>query len=204
MSYFTSTRPATMRVSLWPTIYVIVGVVIAATHNYFVNVNTVQRILSAVLAVLLWPRLVAIDRDARIPQRQLELLRAIPLFAPLPPPTLEHLAHALRRIDVPAGSEVVRVGEPGEDFFIVDSGRAEVLVDGESKRVEPGGYFGEITLLRDVPRTATVRAVTDLALYALARDQFIGAVTGHAASRDAADVVIGERLGALRAGTLPA
>jgi CRP-like cAMP-binding protein len=104
---------------------------------------------------------------------------------------------------VRAGGEVVRVGEPGEDFFIVDSGSAVVLVDGESKPVEPGGYFGEIALLRDVPRTATVRAVTDLALYALDRDQFIGAVTGHAASRDAADVVIGERLGALRAGTLP-
>lgn len=155
------------------------------------------------LAALVWRRLAEIDREAPVPVRRLELLLGIPMFGALPPPTLEHLARALREQRYAAGSDVVRIGEHGEDFFIVDSGRAEVLVDGVSKPVEPGGFFGEIALLRDVPRTATVRAVDELAVFALGRDEFIGAVTGHAPSRDAADVVIGERLGALRAGTIP-
>ena len=156
-----------------------------------------------VLVGLCWPRLAAIDEAAPVPTRQLELLRAIPIFAPLPPATIEHLAHSLRPLQVPAGAEVVRAGDVGHEFFIVESGRAEVLLDGASKPVESGGWFGEIALLRDVPRTATVRAVTKLALYTLDRDTFVGAVTGHAPSRDAADAVIGERLGALRAGTVP-
>ncbi len=155
------------------------------------------------LTVVLWSRLASIDREARVPTRQLGLLRAIAIFAPLPPATLEHLAHALREVRVPRGADVVRVGEAGHNFFIIDSGRAEVLVDGEAKPLGPGDYFGEIALLRDVPRTATVRAVTELALYALERDEFIGAVTGYPPSRDAADTVIGERLGALRSGIVP-
>jgi hypothetical protein len=55
MSYFTPTRTATLRAPLWPTIYLVVGIIIAATHNYFANVNTFQEILSAILAVVLWP-----------------------------------------------------------------------------------------------------------------------------------------------------
>lgn len=155
------------------------------------------------VAVALWSRLAAIDREARVPARQLDLLRAIAIFAPLPPATLEHLAHALRQVRVPAGADVVRAGEAGHNFFILDSGTAEVLVDGQARPLGAGDYFGEIALLRDVPRTATVRAVTELVLYALERDEFIGAVTGYPPSRDAADAVIGERLGALRSGVVP-
>jgi MFS family permease len=155
------------------------------------------------LTAALWSRLASIDREARIPARQLEVLRAIAIFAPLPPATLEHLAHALREVRAPAGADVVRFGEAGHNFFIVDSGRAEVLVAGEAKPIGPGDYFGEIALLRDVPRTATVRAITDLVVYALERDEFIGAVTGYPPSHDLADAVIGERMGALRAGTVP-
>jgi len=151
------------------------------------------------LAALLWPRLAAIDREATLPARPFELLRAIPIFAPLPEATLERLALALRPLEVPAGADVVREGEPGDDFFVIDSGEAEVL----ERRLGPGESFGEIALLRDVPRTATVRAVTDLGLYALARDEFLAAVTGHAASLDAANAVIGERLGSLRARVSP-
>jgi MFS family permease len=156
-----------------------------------------------VLVGLLWPRLAAIDRSAHIPARQLELLQAIPFFAPLPPATLEHLAHSLRPLRVTRDAEIVRAGAVGHEFFIVESGLAEVLVDGGSKPVEQGGWFGEIALLRDLPRTATVRAVTDVVLYTLDRDTFVGAVTGYPPSHEAADAVIGERLGALRAGTVP-
>ena len=156
-----------------------------------------------VLALLLWPRLAAIDRRATVPTVRLELLRSIAIFAPLPSATIEHLAHALREVRVPAGVDVVRAGDAGHNFFVIGSGRAEVVLESESRTLGAGDYFGEIALLRDVPRTATVRALTDLVLYALARDEFIGAVTGHAPSRDAADTVIGARLGSLRSGIAP-
>jgi predicted MFS family arabinose efflux permease len=154
------------------------------------------------LAVLLWTRLVAIDREAPAPSQRVQLLRTIPIFAPLPEPTLERLALALHEVQVPAGADVVRVGEMGHNFFVVESGDAEVVVDGRTQPLGPGEGFGEIALLRDVPRTATVRAVTDLSLLALDRSVFIAAVTGHSGSRSAADALIGERLGILRAGTI--
>jgi CRP-like cAMP-binding protein len=139
----------------------------------------------------------------RIPARELALLRGIPIFAPLPAPTLEYLANELREVHVAAGLDVVRAGEPGTEFYVVGSGRAEVLLPGGARPIDAGGSFGEIALLRDVPRTATVRAATDLTLYALGRDEFVGAVTGYAPSRDAADALIAERLGDWRAGIVP-
>lgn len=144
------------------------------------------------LAALLWSRLAAVDREARVPTRQLELLRGIPMFSPLPSKTLERLAHALRVELAEPGEDVVREGEVGDRFYVVDAGEAEVL----GRTLGPGDWFGEIALLRDVPRTATVTARTPLALYALERDEFLAAVTGSAPARAAADVVVSERLGA--------
>jgi CRP-like cAMP-binding protein len=78
---------------------------------------------------------------------------------------------------------------------VIADGTAAVEIDGtQTSTLAPGGFFGEIALLRDIPRTATVRAVADLKLYALDRDDFIAAVTGHAPSRDAADSVVSSRL----------
>ncbi len=128
--------------------------------------------------------------------RELELLLSIPIFAPLPPPVVEHLASRLVPLRAPAGEEIVRRGEQGDRFYIVAVGEVEVLLEGEPRRREgPGSYFGEIALLRDVPRTATVRAATDVELYALDRDDFLAAVTGHAGSAQAAEAVVGSRLG---------
>lgn len=129
-------------------------------------------------------------------QRELELLRSIPIFSPLSPPVLEQLASSLVQVHVRAGEEIVRQGEPGDRFYIVAAGEVEIVVDEGPPRIErPGSYFGEIALLRDVPRTATVRSATDVELYALDREDFLGAVTGHAGSAQAAEAVVGSRLG---------
>jgi MFS family permease len=153
-----------------------------------------------VLATLLRRRLSPLD-EVPIPERELELLRGIEIFKPLPPPVLESLAHALVLVPVEAGREVFREGELGDRFYIVADGEVEIVQDGQVVNLEgPGEFFGEISLLRDVPRTATVRARTEVELRALERDEFIGAVTGHAASAEAADSVVATRLSSLRPG----
>lgn len=152
-----------------------------------------------------WPRLNAIDRAAEIPVDRLDLLRANPIFAPLPAPTLEQLADALDDVQIAAGKEVIRQGEPGDHFYLVKDGTLEVYVDGRKvQTLGPGESFGEIALLRNVPRTATVKAQSDAELYALERRHFLGAVTGFAPSLSAAEAVIGMRLGPARAGIVRA
>lgn len=147
------------------------------------------------VTALMWARLHVIDARVRAPVELIELLRANPIFAALPAPTLEHLAAKLIPRMVPAGATVFRQGDPGELFYIVEDGRCEISIDGEKVAdAWPGEAFGEIALLRDVPRTATVTALEDTKLLALERDDFIAAVTGHAPSREAADAVIGARL----------
>jgi MFS family permease len=148
-----------------------------------------------VLALLLWRRLAVIDARVSIPVERIELLRANPIFAPLPPATIEHLAVKLIPVSVAAGETVFRQGDPGDLFYIVEDGRCEISIDGEKVAdAWPGEAFGEIALLRDIPRTGTVTAVEDTTLLALERDEFIAAVTGHAPSREAADEVVGARL----------
>jgi cyclic nucleotide-binding protein/MFS transporter len=151
--------------------------------------------LPLVVAVA-WNRLRAVDAAAVVHVRELGLLRAIPMFAPLAPPTIERLAANLLPVEVTAGTWIIREGERGDRFYVVDEGQVEVEIDGEAVRSQgPGSSFGEIALLRDVPRTASVRAATDVRLLALERDVFLSAVTGHTRSRAAAEAVVAERLG---------
>jgi hypothetical protein len=161
--------------------------------------------VGAVLPVLVaasWPRLAQIDRTAAAPGPELALLRSIPMFAPLAGSTLEQLASSLVPVQVEAGTEIMRRGDPGERFYVVAEGSVEVTVDGRApERHGPGSYFGEIALIRDVPRTATVVAAEPTALWALEREEFIAAVTGHPESAQAADAVVGVRLGTFRAAT---
>jgi len=133
----------------------------------------------------------AVDRGA-----ELDLLREIPIFAPLSPPVLEGLAARLVPVHAAAGEAIVREGDTGDRFYVISSGEVDVSIGGEQKATQgPGDHFGEIALLRDVPRTATVTARTDTELLALEREDFLAAVTGHAASAEAANMVIGARLG---------
>jgi MFS family permease len=152
--------------------------------------------LLPLLAAVSWRSLAAIDRDAA-PPPHIELLRSLPLFAPLPAATLEYLARRVERRHVPAGETVVRRGEPGESFYVIVEGTVEVSLDGEQRELGPGEFFGEIALLRDVPRTATVVARTNAELLELSRDDFVNAVTGHAGASAVAEMFVRGRLAAV-------
>jgi Cyclic nucleotide-binding domain len=127
------------------------------------------------------------EPDARVAAADFRLLRANPIFAPLSIATLEGLAVQLDRRRASPGETIVVQGEQGDAFFLVETGAVEVRVDGEPRRrLESGGSFGEIALLRDVPRTATVLALEPTELRALSRERFLLAVTGEPDSHDAA------------------
>jgi len=129
---------------------------------------------------------------------ELDLLRSVSLLSLLPEPTLESLALALIRIEVAAGETFIREGDPGDLFYVIESGTVDVTKDGRRVAVlGPGDYVGEIALLRDVPRTATVTAASAVVLQALDREHFIPAVTGQGAFRNEADAAIATRLAML-------
>jgi hypothetical protein len=158
----------------------------------------VTGLLLPVFAVATRAALRSIDAETVVPEAGLALLRRIPLFSPLPPATMERLAASLDAMHFDAGHEIIRQGDAGDRFYVLSDGMVEVTSDGHSMGSFGRGYFfGEIALLRDVLRTATVRAVTDVDLQALDRDEFLAAVTGHASSAAAADDVVSARLAGL-------
>ena len=142
---------------------------------------------------LLWRRLLALDTP-RIEKRRFDLLAAIPIFAPLPPSGIERLAQALEPVALTAGSVLFSAGAVGDRFYVVESGELAVDLPSGQKVEGPGGWVGEIALLRAIPRTATVRALTDVQLLALDREVFLDSVTGHDRASQAASFIVGERL----------
>jgi MFS family permease len=148
-----------------------------------------------IVTLAVWRTLVAIDQDATgAPVAELALVDGVPLFEPLSVVAKEHIAGRLTQIEVSAGDVVVRAGEVGDRFYVVADGELEI-VNGVHEHAGRGDFFGEIALLRDVPRTATVRATAPSELYALNRDDFLAAVTGHSGVRAAGEAVAEERLG---------
>jgi MFS family permease len=153
--------------------------------------------LLAGLTLLSARSLARVQPPSPVTAETLELLRSVPLFAPLPEGTLEFLGSKMETVNRPAGTVIFRQGEAGDRYYLVEEGEVEVSVDGRvASRLGRGDGFGEIALLRDVPRTASVTAKTDVMLRALERDEFIAVVTGHAESAEAADAVVADRLGA--------
>jgi MFS family permease len=151
------------------------------------------------LALLSFPGLRRIDASVEVPERELRLVSEVPLFSLLPPTTLERLAARLEPIRVAAGTTVVAEGETGDRFYVVASGEIDVIHGGSRvNTLGAGDYFGEIALLRDVPRVATCTARTDAEIYSLARDVFIAAVSGDMRSSTAAEDVMGVRLAELK------
>lgn len=141
------------------------------------------------------PRMRRLDHRL-VPPEGLSLLNAVPMFGPLNAVVLESLARSLVRVDVPAGQVIIRVGDESDRFYVIESGEVEVTAaDGRVLRHEgPGDHFGEIGLLHDVPRTATITALQETVLLALSREEFLDAVTGQGEARRLAEDVISRRL----------
>ena len=138
-----------------------------------------------------------LDDEMRVRDADIETLRAVPMLQALPVPTIEQLAAALEHAHVEPGHTLVRQGKRGEYFYILRSGRADVSQDGRLVRtLGAGECFGEIALLHDRPRTATVRAAggTRLDVSRLRRSAFLTAVTGYPAAAAAGDELAASRL----------
>ena len=147
------------------------------------------------LALTRWRALRSFEIGAPVSERHYTLLRGSSIFAPLPIDRIEGVSRSLVELEVEAGQELITQGDPGDRFYLIDEGEVEVLEDGISKRNRSeGDGFGEIALLRDVPRTATVRATRRTRLLALEREQFIDTVVGHTRSHLNAQAVAADRL----------
>jgi MFS family permease len=147
------------------------------------------------LTLTAWRGLLEIDRSVATPARELAAIECVPMFAPLPIVAKEYLAATLAPVSVAAGDVVIREGDVGDRFYIVDHGQLEVVGPGVHATAGAGDYFGEIALIRDVPRTATVTAVADSRLYAMERSDFVAAVTSHSGVRAAGEAVVEQRHG---------
>jgi len=176
-----------------------IGAIVAPLLIDWLGVRSALIVTGAALPAVTIPAfglLARIDQTVTVPSAELSRLRSIAMFAPLPAPTLESLASNLEQVEVPTGETIFRQGDAGDRFYIVDSGEVEIEIDGrEANVLGPGDSFGEIALLRDIPRTGTARARKETKVYALDREAFVGAVTGHAASSEAAEGIVVARLG---------
>src|SRR5215831_381782 len=136
-----------------------------------------------------------LDRTMPAPGTEAGLLRNLPMFAPLPLAVTDLLAAETEPRQFPAGAVVMREGEVGDHFYLITDGSAAVSVHGAARpSLRRGDCFGEIALLRDIPRTATVTAEQPLHTLALGREQFLTAVTGNPVSNAAADALVAQRL----------
>jgi MFS family permease len=152
-------------------------------------------LVAPTLAALAWRRLQAIDAAIAHRDREIEILNGVAMFRPLPMPAIDELALHVDNVHVEAGREVFHQGDHGDRFYVIEDGEAEVIGDGRLIRsLDPGDGFGEIALLHDTVRTATVRARTPLRLYTLDRHHFLSAVTGYESSEREAGALVLDRL----------
>jgi MFS family permease len=152
-------------------------------------------LLCPILVVASWRRLKRPDRYIGELDDEIGLLQRVPMLQPLPLPAIEQLARGLEPVNVSARQVVIHQGDPGDRFYVIEKGRANVIGDGRLvTTLGPGEGFGEIALLRRVRRTATVQAATDLRLYALRCNRFLPVVTGYPPSAREAGAEVEEML----------
>ena len=174
------------------------GAVLAPVIVLIVGIQgaiVVAGLLMPVGFALSWLGLRAMDRNIIVPRRALDLLRAVEIFMPLPPPQLETVARHARWITFEPGQAVITEGDPGDAYYILESGALRVTKGSAVLRDlrGRGDAVGEIALLRDVPRTATVTATEVSIMLMLERAAFLQAVTGHAQAGEAARRVVEAR-----------
>ncbi len=136
---------------------------------------------------------------AATPLDRLELVRSSPIFAGLPEPVLEQLAEQLIPFSASADETIIHEGDRGEIFYLVAGGQLDVSI--ENKHVTtlgPGAHVGEIALLRDMPRTATIVADEAVQLFALTSEDFLAAVRSNGATARTAEKIVSSRLAELR------
>jgi len=139
------------------------------------------------LLLMTWRSLRVADDSADIPIVAISLLRRLPAFAPLPPLAMETVARSAEEVPTAAGEVVMTEGESGDRFYAVADGSFEVVHGGKLMcTVARGAGFGEVALLADVPRTATITCTEKGSLLAIQRTPFLVAVTGSDACRRAA------------------
>jgi MFS family permease len=175
---------------------VAIGSIVAPAVVKAIGPRSAFLVVGSILPLLMlitYRRLVEIDR-AVAPSVERDLVDRVPMFEPLSLATKERVASSLVPVSVSAGELVIRTGDHGDRFYIVGDGELDIDAGGRHSTAREADYFGEIALLRNVPRTATVKAVVDSQLYALQRDDFLGAVTGHRAAQAAGDAVADARL----------
>lgn len=147
----------------------------------------VTAVLLPLVAVSILPTIGRDEAAHPIPFREIALLRRLPLFALVPPPALESAASGLSRVVLPTGRSIITEGEVGDRFYAIEDGEVQVSQgDDVIGRLGPGASFGELALIRDIPRTASVVAVTNVVLHALDRDAFLVAITASPRAADEA------------------
>jgi hypothetical protein len=155
----------------------------------------VTGLILPIAAIAIWPIIRRLDEGGPAAIRRVELLRQQPLFGPLSLATVEYLAGSMVPVRYQPGEALIEEGARGDDYFLLDEGEVDVEQGGSViAREGPGAGLGEIALLHDVPRTATVRAASPVAAFSLGREAFLEAVTGHAQSREAAEATAAEHL----------
>ncbi|HEX5038755.1 MAG TPA: MFS transporter [Candidatus Limnocylindria bacterium] len=182
-----------------------IGVAIGAlaapilTHAFGLELAlVVSGLVLPVCALVSYRAVQRAEAEAIVPERELRIIRMFPMFAPLPLTALEDVARALEPIRFGAGERVISQGERGDCFYLIATGRVEVVHDGHRETtLGPGDGFGEIALLSDVPRTATIQVVNAMDGYRLTREPFLEAVTGNPSSVLAADELVSRRLAQL-------
>jgi MFS family permease len=153
-------------------------------------------IVALVLIAILGRKLQNIDASATVPQVEIQLLRSLAIFASLPPPSLEGMARELVPVTATPGTAVITQGDPGDCYYAVAQGELAISRDGQLQQtISRGEGFGEIALIRDIPRQASVTAVTDVLLYSLHKEMFVQTVTGHASAARATGTIIAVHLG---------
>jgi Cyclic nucleotide-binding domain len=153
-------------------------------------------LVAPALVALAWRRLRAIDASIVHRDDEVAVLNRVAIFRPLPMPAIDELALHVEHLHLTAGEEVFHQGDHGDRFYVIEDGEAEVIRDGRVIHVRGSGDgFGEIALLHDTTRTATIRARTPLRLSTLDRRHFISAVTDYRSSAREADTLVRERLG---------